>query len=246
MLTSPPAVTEIPAEHCERCSAQDCPSAIPACHCAAAADDPPVQSVAGWKASAKRAIDFAGALVLLAILALPMLLIAVWIRITSGPPVFFRQERVGLGGRRFTMLKFRTMRNDAEEDTGPVWAHSDDPRCIRAGAALRATNLDELPQLFNVLRGDMSLVGPRPERPFFVRRFVAEWPQYAQRHAVKGGITGWAQVNGLYGRTCPKARLQHDLHYIRAWSLGLDLRILLRTPWIIIAGKYGRRNGDGG
>jgi lipopolysaccharide/colanic/teichoic acid biosynthesis glycosyltransferase len=191
-------------------------------------------------------MDLACALVLLAILALPMLLIALWIRITSGPPVLFRQERVGLGGKCFMMLKFRTMRNDAEEGTGPVWAHSNDPRCTRAGAVLRATNLDELPQLFNVLRGEMSLVGPRPERPFFVVKFVSERPLYAQRHATKGGITGWAQIQGLRGRTCPEARLQHDLHYIRNWSFGLDLRILLRTPWVMIAERYGRRNRDGG
>jgi exopolysaccharide biosynthesis polyprenyl glycosylphosphotransferase len=246
MLMPLPAVTEKPAGHCAHCPAQDCPSAIPACRCATAGDVPLIQPVTGWKASAKRAMDFAGALALLAVLALPMLLIGLWILVTSGRPVLFRQERVGLGGRRFMMLKFRTMRNDAEERTGPIWAHSNDPRCTWAGAVLRVTNLDELPQLFNVLRGQMSLVGPRPERPFFVHRFAAEWPEYAQRHAVKGGITGWAQVHGLYGRTCPKARLQHDLHYIRNWSLTLDLRILLRTPWVIVVERYGRRKHDGG
>ncbi len=241
MLTPPPTPAEKPAANCSRYSAQVCASPVPAMHCTAAADAPPVKPLCGWKAAAKRATDLVFAFVLLAVLALPMLLIALWIRITSGKPVFHRQERVGLGGKRFVIIKFRTMRNDAEEETGPVWAQSHDPRCTRAGAALRSTNLDELPQLFNVLRGEMSLVGPRPERPFFVQKFVSERPLYDQRHAVKGGITGWAQVQGLRGRTCPEARLQHDLHYIRNWSLGLDLRILLRTPLVLIAEKYGRR-----
>jgi len=187
-------------------------------------------------------MDLLFASVLLVILAVPMLLIALWIRITSGSPIFHRQVRVGLRGKCFTILKFRTMRNDAEEDTGPVWAQSNDPRCTQAGAVLRSTNLDELPQLFNVLRGEMSLVGPRPERPFFVRQFTADRPLYAQRHVVKGGITGRAQIQGLRGRTCPEARLQHDLHYIRNWSLGRDLRILLRTPFVLIAERYDRRN----
>jgi exopolysaccharide biosynthesis polyprenyl glycosylphosphotransferase len=218
--------------------------AIPVLRSPATAEVPPLSPICGWKAAAKRAMDLAGALALLAILSLPMLLIALWIRITSGRPILYRQERVGLGGKCFVMLKFRTMRNDAEAPTGPVWAHSNDPRCTRAGAMLRAANLDELPQLFNVLRGEMSLVGPRPERPFFVRRFAAEWPHYAQRHVAKGGITGWAQIHGLRGRTCPSARLEHDLHYIRNWSLRLDLRILLRTPFTLIVERYGRRIRD--
>jgi undecaprenyl-phosphate glucose phosphotransferase len=244
MIAPPSAPVQKPASRPEQCSAHFCPSATPALHCPVTIDFPPVKPIGGWRAAAKRAMDFAGALVLLAGLALPMLLVALWIRITSGKPILYRQERVGLGGKCFMMLKFRTMRNDAEKSTGPVWACSNDPRSTPTGAVLRATNLDESPQLFNVLRGDMSLVGPRPERPFFVRRFVAEWPHYAQRHVAKGGITGWAQIHGLRGRTCPKARLQHDLHYIRNWSLGLDLRILLRTPFVLIVGKYGRRTRD--
>jgi lipopolysaccharide/colanic/teichoic acid biosynthesis glycosyltransferase/glycosyltransferase involved in cell wall biosynthesis len=249
-----PAVLEKPCGRCSHCSAQafpsdlwsDCPLPIQRSPRTSSAAPAPVLPIVGWKAAAKRALDLIGSLVLLGILGLPMLLIALWIRIVSGPPALFRQERVGIGGRRFVMLKFRTMRNDAEERTGPVWAHANDPRCTRCGALIRAANLDELPQLFNVLRGEMSLVGPRPERPFFVRRFVSEWPLYAQRHAAKGGLTGWAQIQGLRGRTCPEARLQHDLHYIRNWSLGLDLRILLRTPWAMVAERYARRNGHGG
>ena len=244
MPARPSAPVQTPAAHCSWCTAPVCPSGIPALSCRTTVEVLPVRAIGGWQAASKRAMDLSCALVLLAILGLPMLLIALWIRITSGKPVLFRQERVGLGGRCFMMLKFRTMRGDAEEVTGPVWAQPNDPRCTRSGALLRATNLDELPQLFNVLRGEMSLVGPRPERPFFVQRFVLERPLYAQRHAAKGGITGWAQLHGLRGRTCPEARLQHDLHYIRNWSLGLNVRILLRTPFVLIVERYARRIRD--
>jgi exopolysaccharide biosynthesis polyprenyl glycosylphosphotransferase len=185
----------------------------------------------GWKAFQKRAFDVtASALVLL--LAAPVLaLIAALIRVTSGAPVLYRQERVGLDGRVFRMLKFRTMVPNAEAETGPVWARNGDPRETWVGGFLRRTSLDELPQLWNVLRGDMSLVGPRPERPVFIEQFRREVPGYMLRHKVKAGLTGWAQVHRWRGDTSLHERIEHDLYYIRNWSLGLDLRILLMTLW---------------
>ncbi|MDK1032341.1 MAG: sugar transferase, partial [Planctomycetia bacterium] len=140
-------------------------------------------------------------------------------------------ERMGVGGKPFTMLKFRSMRVGAEKGTGPVWAGKDDQRRTPLGAFMRRTSLDELPQLLNVLRGDMSLVGPRPERQHFVRQFIEDLPAYMLRHNVKAGLTGWAQVNGLRGNTSLKKRLQYDLYYINNWSLGFDLFILLLTPF---------------
>jgi lipopolysaccharide/colanic/teichoic acid biosynthesis glycosyltransferase len=137
--------------------------------------------------------------------------------------------RCGEDGRRFTMIKFRTMIADAERTTGPVWAEQDDPRKTRLGIALRKYNLDELPQLFNVLKGDMSLVGPRPERPYFIEQFKELIPRYFSRHHVKSGITGWAQVNGLRQSTSVEERIKHDIYYIENWSLFLDFKILLRT-----------------
>jgi exopolysaccharide biosynthesis polyprenyl glycosylphosphotransferase len=178
---------------------------------------------------AKRALDFAGALVGLLVLLPLFAVVAVAILITSGRPVFYTQERVGRGGRIFRIVKFRSMRADAESRTGPIWATTDDSRCTGLGAWLRRTNIDELPQLFNVLMGDMSLVGPRPERPMFVNEFRSALPDYDFRHTVPGGMTGWAQVHGWRGRTSLRKRLQYDLDYIRRWSLGLDLRILFMT-----------------
>ena len=127
------------------------------------------------------------------------------------------------------MVKFRTMECDAEHETGPVWSESRDPRCGRWGAFLRGRSLDELPQLWNVLRGEMSLVGPRPERPFFIERFRSEIPGYMLRHKVKAGLTGWAQIRGFRGDTSLEGRIEHDIYYIQNWSLGLDLRILVMT-----------------
>ncbi len=189
------------------------------------------QPIRGWYAVIKRVIDVAGALALVVLFGLPMLVLALWVRLSSRGPVLYRQVRMGLGGKPFTMLKFRSMRLDAEAATGPVWADRDDPRCTRVGRFLRRTSLDELPQLFNVLAGDMSLVGPRPERPHFVEEFTHTVPAYMLRHNVKAGMTGWAQVNGLRGQTSLKRRLQYDLYYINNWSLGFDLYILLRTPF---------------
>ncbi len=180
---------------------------------------------------ANRLLDAVISAVLLAVLALPMLAIAVLVKVTSRGPALYKQKRTGLGGKPFVMYKFRTMRIDAEAETGPVWAKRGDPRCTRSGNLLRCWYLDELPQLFNVLRGDMSLVGPRPERPYFVQQFSQSIPAYDQRHQVRPGITGWAQINGWRGDTSLEKRVEFDLFYVRNWSLRFNLRILLLTPF---------------
>jgi len=167
-----------------------------------------------------------------------LLLISFIIKLTSSGPVFYRQERVGLDGKPFTMLKFRTMRVDAEKQTGPVWAKPDDPRRTRIGKILRKLSLDELPQLINVLRGEMSLVGPRPERPVFVDKFKEMIPEYMARHRIKAGITGWAQVNGLRGNTPLEERIKYDLYYLENWSLWFDLKILFLTCFTFYREAY--------
>jgi Undecaprenyl-phosphate glucose phosphotransferase len=179
----------------------------------------------------KRAFDLVFGGLGLAVAAPIMLAIAVGLKLTTPGPVLYHQERMGVDGRRFRMLKFRTMRVDAEAETGPVWARPDDPRRTALGVFLRRTSLDELPQLFNVLRGEMSLVGPRPERPSFVEEFRRRVPGYMLRHKVKAGITGWAQINGWRGNTSIEKRIECDLYYIERWSLGFDLKILLQTLW---------------
>ncbi len=179
----------------------------------------------------KRAMDVVLSLVALLVLSPLLVLIALVVKLTSPGPVLFRQVRCGLNGRSFQMLKFRSMRVDAEKETGAVWAVKDDPRRTRLGTFLRKTSLDELPQLINVLRGDMSLVGPRPERPEFIQKFSKTIPSYGARHAVKAGITGWAQVHGWRGNTSLRKRIEFDLHYITHWSPWLDLRILWMTVW---------------
>jgi len=183
----------------------------------------------GWNAVLKRGFDLAVALPGLVVLSPVLLALALWVRLDSPGPVLYAQERVGLSGRRFRMLKFRTMRVDAETEGRPGWTRPGDPRRTRAGRVLRPLSLDELPQLWNVIRGEMSLVGPRPERPEYVERFRASVPRYMLRHHVKAGITGWAQVHGLRGDTPLERRIEYDLFYIRNWSLALDLRILLLT-----------------
>jgi Undecaprenyl-phosphate glucose phosphotransferase len=183
----------------------------------------------GWRSAAKRLFDLLATAAALLVLSPALLAIAVWIKLDSAGPVLYSQDRVGLNGRRFAMLKFRTMRTDSEEASGPTWAQKDDPRCTRAGRLLRRLSLDELPQLWNVLAGQMSLVGPRPERPVFVEQFRASVPRYMLRHHVKAGMTGWAQVNGLRGNTPLDRRIEYDLYYIRNWSLAFDLKILLLT-----------------
>ncbi len=185
----------------------------------------------GWSAVEKRAFDVAVSALGLLVLAPLFAVIALAIRLSSGAPVFYVQERMGLDGRVFGMRKFRTMVSNAERATGPVWTVAEDPRRTRLGALLRRTSLDELPQLWNVLRGDMSLVGPRPERPVFIEQFRREVPGYMLRHKVKAGLTGWAQAHGWRGNTSLHERVEHDLYYIQNWSLGLDVRILLMTFW---------------
>ncbi len=185
----------------------------------------------GWAAVQKRVFDVVGSALALVLVSPVLLAVCVAILATSGRPLFFAQERVGLDGRVFRMFKFRTMRRDAERESGPVWAKPDDPRRTRLGGFLRRTALDELPQLWNVLRGDMSLVGPRPERPVFIEEFRREIPGYMLRHKVKAGLTGWAQIHGWRGNTSLHERLEHDIHYIQNWSLGFDLRILMHTLW---------------
>jgi len=185
----------------------------------------------GWAAVQKRAFDVALSGLALALLLPVMAAVGLAVLATSGRPVLYAQERCGLDGRRFRMWKFRTMRRDAEDETGPVFTLPGDPRRTRLGGWLRRHSLDELPQLWNVLRGDMSIVGPRPERPVFIESFRREIPGYMLRHKVKAGMTGWAQVHGWRGRSDLRARVEHDIYYIRNWSLGLDLRILLLTLW---------------
>jgi lipopolysaccharide/colanic/teichoic acid biosynthesis glycosyltransferase len=157
------------------------------------------------------------------------LVIAALIKLKSPGPVLFRQVRIGRNARPFTMLKFRTMRVDAETETGPVWASPVDSRRSPLGAWLRRLSLDELPQFVNVLRGEMSVVGPRPERPVFVEQFRQTVPGYMLRHKVKAGVTGWAQVNGLRGNTSLEKRIEFDLEYIERWSLGMDVKIIALT-----------------
>jgi Undecaprenyl-phosphate glucose phosphotransferase len=185
----------------------------------------------GLNVVVKRTMDIALSLAALLVLAPVMLVIALLVKLTSRGPVLYRQERCGLNGKPFQMLKFRSLRVDAESGTGPVWARKDDPRRTWLGALLRKTSLDELPQLLNVLRGDMSLVGPRPERPVFISQFRKTIPNYMARHAVKAGITGWAQVHGWRGNTSLRKRVQYDLYYITHWTPWLDLRILWMTVW---------------
>jgi len=185
----------------------------------------------GWNQLLKRAFDLGVGVTTLLLASPLMLFIALAIKFTSSGPVFYKQERMGLDGRPFEMLKLRTMRVDAEAMTGPVWARRDDPRRTRFGAFLRRWSLDELPQLLSVLRGEMSLVGPRPERPSFVSEFRRQIPGYMLRHKVKAGMTGWAQINGWRGNTSLEKRIEHDLFYIQNWSLWLDCKIVLMTLW---------------
>jgi Undecaprenyl-phosphate glucose phosphotransferase len=189
-------------------------------------NDVPLQGFRSW---IKRAIDVALSLAAVVVLAIPFALIAALVKLTSRGPVFYRQERMGLDGKGFTVWKFRSMHVDAEDTSGPVWARDDDPRATTVGRWLRRLDLDELPQFLNVLRGDMSIVGPRPERPFFVEQFKHRIPQYMLRHKVKAGITGWAQVNGWRGNTSLEKRIEYDLYYIEHWSVGLDLKIMWLT-----------------
>jgi Undecaprenyl-phosphate glucose phosphotransferase len=189
-------------------------------------NDVPLQ---GFNSLVKRGIDLAISASALLVLGLPLALIAGLVKATSRGAVFYRQERMGLDGRPFMIHKFRSMYEDAEAETGPVFASEDDPRRTPLGRVLRRSNIDELPQFWNVLKGEMSLVGPRPERPLFVAQFKDKIPQYMLRHKVKAGITGWAQVNGWRGNTSIEKRIEYDLYYIENWSVRLDLKIMWLT-----------------
>jgi len=183
----------------------------------------------GWSSLVKRVVDIvfsaAGLIVLLPFL--PLVALLIWLE--DRGPIFYSQERMGLDGRSFQIWKFRSMRVDAEATSGPVWAVADDVRRTHVGSFIRRWSIDELPQVWNVLKGEMSLVGPRPERPTFVHEFKQHLPQYMLRHRVKAGITGWAQVHGWRGNTSVRKRLEYDLYYIENWSLGLDFKILWMT-----------------
>lgn len=182
-----------------------------------------------WNRFVKRTLDILGSISGLVISAPFYVTMPALIKFTSHGTVFYKQTRCGEDGKTFILYKFRTMYNDAEQKTGPVWAKEDDPRCTRVGKWIRKYYLDELPQLINVLRGDMSLVGPRPERPSFVQQFKGDVPRYMSRHLVKSGITGWSQVNGLRGNTPLADRIKYDMYYIENWSVWLDLKILFMT-----------------
>jgi len=183
----------------------------------------------GWKLTLKRGMDLVVSAMGLVLLSPFMLLMALLIKLDSKGPVFYAQERMGLDSVAFQMMKFRSMKEGAEDGTGPVWAIKEDPRCTRVGAFLRRFSLDELPQLMNVLLGEMSLVGPRPERPIFVEQFKQLVPRYMERHQEKAGMTGWAQANGLRGDTSIVERTKYDLYYIEHWSLLFDIKIILKT-----------------
>jgi Undecaprenyl-phosphate glucose phosphotransferase len=191
----------------------------------------------GFNTIVKRAIDIVLSTAAVLVLIIPCGIIAALVKLTSHGPVFYRQERMGLDGMAFTVYKFRSMTQDAEDSTGPIWAREDDPRTTTLGRWLRRFDLDELPQFWNVLKGDMSIVGPRPERPFFVEQFKHRIPQYMLRHKVKAGITGWAQVNGWRGNTSLEKRIEYDLYYIEHWSVSLDLKIMWLT---VVRGLFQR------
>jgi exopolysaccharide biosynthesis polyprenyl glycosylphosphotransferase len=175
----------------------------------------------------------------LLIFTLPVLVITmIAIKLESPGPVFYKQERVGLNGKCFSVIKLRSMRTDAEKN-GPQWAAKNDPRVTQIGKFIRKTRIDEIPQLINVLRGDMSLIGPRPERPMFTEQFDKEIPGFKKRLKVKPGLTGWAQVNGGYDAT-PAEKFEMDMYYIQRQSFKLDMQILLRTVWVVISGSGAR------
>jgi exopolysaccharide biosynthesis polyprenyl glycosylphosphotransferase len=183
----------------------------------------------GFNRFIKRAMDIIFSVLGIVVLLPFLLIVAALVKAGSPGPVFYLQKRIGEDGRRFAIIKFRTMIQNAEKGTGPVWAQKDDPRRTKIGGFLRSTNIDELPQLINVLKGDMSLVGPRPERPHFVGKFKQDIPRYMARHKIKSGVTGWAQVNGLRGDTSIEERTKYDIYYVENWSLMFDIKILMMS-----------------
>ncbi len=191
----------------------------------------------GWNIVLKRTMDILLSLLIIIATSPLMFIISVFIKMTSEGPVLYKQDRMGLDGKIFSMLKYRTMEVRAEDETGPVWATKNDSRRTNLGAFLRSTSLDELPQFFNVLKGNMSIVGPRPERPHFIQQFKSKIPKYMLRHKMKAGITGWAQVNGWRGNTSLEKRIEYDLYYIENWSLMFDLEIVWLTIWKGFASK---------
>ena len=197
-------------------------------------DDMPIVTIiqspmAGWNKVVKRFMDILGSIFAIILFSPLMLIISIVIKLTSSGRILYSQERMGLDGLTFMALKFRSMHQDAESRTGAVWASENDTRRTKFGSFLRKYSLDELPQLFNVLKGEMSLVGPRPERPIFIERFKSQIPHYMLRHKVKAGITGWAQINGWRGNTSLEKRIECDLYYIERWSIWLDIKILFLT-----------------
>jgi len=190
-----------------------------------------------YERQVKPVLDRAAAALLLVLFSPVLLTVALSVRLQLGPGVLYRQVRIGQDGQPFSMLKFRTMRVDAEAHSGPVWTQENDPRRTPIGSFLRRYSLDELPQFLNVIKGDMSLVGPRPEREIFVDDFQGRIPRYLERHRVRSGLTGWAQVHGLRGNTPIEVRTLYDLYYVENWSLALDLQILLRTVVHVLRGE---------
>jgi sugar transferase (PEP-CTERM system associated) len=195
-----------------------------------------------WRTAVKRVFDIFCATLLIMLSSPLMVAAAIAIKLESKGPALYRQERTGQNGRSFSIAKFRSMRTDAEKDGKPQWAKANDNRITRVGQFIRRVRIDELPQLFNVLRGDMSLVGPRPERPFFVDQLTQEIPFYALRHSVKPGVTGWAQVRYPYGATVEDSqeKLQYDLYYVKNHTLFLDLVVLMETVGVVLTGKGAR------
>ena len=182
-----------------------------------------------YNAVIKRLIDIIGALAGIIVFSPIMLIVAIIIKLTSKGPIIFSQERVGLHNRAFKMYKFRSMKLQAPQAEKVAWTTPHDPRVTGIGKFIRKTSIDETPQFFNILKGDMSLIGPRPERPYYVEKFKEEIPQYMIKHQVRPGLTGWAQVNGYRGDTSIEKRIEYDLYYIENWTIGLDLKILFLT-----------------
>ncbi|MBP7283247.1 MAG: undecaprenyl-phosphate glucose phosphotransferase [Leptospiraceae bacterium] len=191
----------------------------------------------GYNRFIKRSFDFLFSLTFILVFSPIYIIIALLVKLTSEGDIFIRQERVGLDNKSFNMLKFRTMYTQAKADSDTIWTKKDDPRVTPVGSVLRKLSIDEIPQFFNVLMGSMSVVGPRPERPFFVEKFKNEHHQYMRRHAVKAGITGWAQVNGLRGDTSIEKRIEADIYYIENWSIFFDMKIILLTPFTGLVNK---------